>query len=147
MRDSLLLAIDQFGTGQAAIDFTIGLAAKSRADVTVFHVRELSRPLRVPPLETLENAQLLVDDAVLRIQLAGIAAQGHLCSAREEDVARRIVEQASLQKCDAIVLGSLRLRGLHRVGGRGVRERVLQHSSLPVIVTPAALGTTKRIPA
>ena len=87
MRDRLLLAIDQFEPGQAAVDFTIGLAAKSGANVTVFHVRELSKSLRVPPIETLADAHLLVDHTVLRMQVAGVATEGHLCSSRE-DVAK-----------------------------------------------------------
>jgi nucleotide-binding universal stress UspA family protein len=144
MRDRLLLAIDQFEAGQAAVDFTIGLAAKSGASVTVFHVRELNRSLRIPPLETVAAAQLLVDHVVLRMQLAGIATEGHLCSARDEDVARRIVDEASHRMCDAIVLGSLRLRGFHRVSGHGIRERVLQNSPLPVIVTPTTLRSGMR---
>ena len=144
MRDRLLLAIDQFEPGQAAVDFTIGLAGKSGASVTVFHVTEHNRSLRVPPLETLAEAQLLVDHTVLRMQVAGIAADGRLCSARDEDVARRIVDEASRRKCDAIVLGSLRLRGFHRVSGHGIRERVLQNSPLPVIVTPTTLHSGMR---
>jgi nucleotide-binding universal stress UspA family protein len=139
MRDKLLLAIDQFEAGQAAVDFTIGLAAKSGASVTIFHVRELNRSLRVPPIETAAEAQLLVDHAVERMQVAGIATEGQVCSARGEDVARRIVDEAGRQECHAIVLGSLRLRGLHRVSGHGIRDRVLQHSPLPVIVTPTTL--------
>jgi nucleotide-binding universal stress UspA family protein len=138
MRDRLLLAIDQFEPGQAAVDFTIGLAGRSGAHVTVCHVREMSKSLRVPPIETLADARLLVDHTVLRMQEAGIATEGHTCSSRE-DVAKVIVDESSHRKCDAIVLGSLRLRGFHRVGGHGVRERVLKYSPLPVIVTPTAL--------
>jgi nucleotide-binding universal stress UspA family protein len=144
MRDKVLLAIDQFEAGQAAVDFTIGLAAKSGASVTVFHVRELSRHLRIPPLESLTDAQWLVDQAVLRMQVAGIATEGHLISARDDDVARQIVDEASRRHCDAIVLGSLRLRGLHRVSGHGIRDRVLQNSPLPVIVTPTSLHNGMR---
>src|SRR5664280_1669611 len=50
-----------------------------------------------------------------------------------------IVEAALKRKCNAIVLGSLRLRGLQSMIGHGTRERVLKMSSLPVIVTPPAL--------
>jgi nucleotide-binding universal stress UspA family protein len=145
MRDSLFLAIDQFEPGQAAVDFAIGLAAKSGSDVRVFHVRELSRFLRVPPLETVGGAELLVADAVHRIRAAGVSAEGGVRSAREENVARCIVDGATEHHSEAIVLGSLRLRGLQRLSGHGVRERVLQLSSLPVIVTPTALQVRKRI--
>ncbi len=104
MRDRLLLAIDQFESGQAAVDFTIGLAARSRADVGVFHVRERSKFTRVLPLETVADAKLLVDEAVLRMQTAGVRAEGHVRSAWEENVASCIVEESTHPKCDAIVL-------------------------------------------
>lgn len=138
MRNKLLLAVDQFEPGQAAVDFTIALAASSKSDVQVLHVRELPTSLRVPPLESAREAHVLVEETVRRLQTAGIAAEGEVISDRENHVARRIVEVASKGRCDAIVLGSLRLRGLQSMTGHGTRERVLKMSPLPVIVTPAA---------
>jgi hypothetical protein len=35
----LLLAIDRFGSGQAAADFSIGLATATGAQIQVLHVR------------------------------------------------------------------------------------------------------------
>src|ERR1035438_3577345 len=95
MWDRLLLAIDQFDSGQAALDFTTGFAAASGADVRVFHARELSTCTRVPPLETAADARFIVDEAVFRLRLASIGAEGRACSAREEQVASRIVDEAS----------------------------------------------------
>ncbi len=145
MRNRLLLAIDQFEPGQAALDYTIGLAATSKSDVEVLHVRELPASLRVPPLETTAEAEVLVEETVRRLQTAGIAASGAVCSAREHQVARRIVDEASSRRCDAIVLGSLRRRGLRSMMGQGTRERVLRMSPLPVVVTPPALGVGDRL--
>ena len=144
MRSKLLLAIDQYEPGQAAVDFAIGLAAMSKSDVQVLHVRELPTSLRVPPLESVAEAQVLVEETVHRLHSAGIAAEGETCSEREPNVARRIVEEASSRMCSAIVLGSLRLRGLKSIMGHGTRERVLKLSSLPVIVTPPALGINEQ---
>lgn len=146
MWDRLLLAMDQFDSGQAALDFTTGLAASSGADVRVFHARELSKSTRVPPLETVTDAHYLVDEAVFRLRLASIGAEGRACSAREEQVASRIVDEASQWRCDAIVLGSRRLRGISRLSGWGVRERILRLSPLPVIVTPTPLLNRKHRP-
>ena len=146
MWDRLLLAIDQFDSGQAALDFTTGFAAASGADVRVFHARELSKCTRVPPLETAADARFIVDEAVFRLRLANIGAEGRACSAREEQVASRIVDEASHWRCDAIVLGSRRLRGISRLSGWGVRERILRLSPLPVIVTPQPLLIRKRRP-
>jgi nucleotide-binding universal stress UspA family protein len=144
MRSKLLLAVDQFAPGQAAVDYTIGLAAQSKADVQVLHVRELPTSLRVPPLESAAEAEILVEETVSRLQTAGIAADGEVVAEREHHVAQRIVEEASKSRCDAIILGSLRLRGIQSLMGHGTRERVLKLSPLPVIVTPAAFRTDGR---
>src|SRR5664280_1273500 len=130
MRERLLLAIDQFESGQVAVDFGIGLALRFEAFVKVFHVRELPKITRVPPLETSADAKVLVDEAVLRLRAAGVGADGRSRSARIEDVGVRIVEEASLWQCDAIVLGSVRRR-----------------SALPVMVAPAVLRCDTRWPA
>ena len=144
MGNKLLLAVDQFEPGQAAIDFTIGLAARSRSEVQVLHVRELSTSPRIPPLESVREARVLVEEAVRRLQTAGVAAEGEIITDRENHVARCIVDEATNQHCDAIVLGSLRLRGLQSIAGHGIRERVLKLSALPVIVTPTALRSDTR---
>jgi nucleotide-binding universal stress UspA family protein len=140
----LLLAIDRFDSGQAALDFTIGLARGSGADVRVLHARELSRFSRIPPVESVSDAQLLVDDAVLALRLADIGAEGRTCSAIEERVATRIVAEAARWECDALVLGSRRLRWVGRLSGRGIRERVVRLSPLPVIVAPTPLPGRRR---
>jgi nucleotide-binding universal stress UspA family protein len=140
----LLLAIDQSEAGEAAIDFTIGHAALSDAAVTVLHIRELSPMMRVPPLESATMARELVERSVAVLRDAGIPATGLVSSAREDAVARRIVEIAVEERCAGIVLGSFRLRGLHRLTGRGVRERVLRTSHLPVVVAPPALKCSRR---
>jgi|SRR5271155_1472541 len=142
MWKSLLVAIDQGQQGPAVVDFTTGLALGSHAEVRVFHVRECSRSLRIPPLETLADAQLLVDEAVFCLWSAGVVAEGRYSVAREDTVAARIVEEAARWRCDAIVLGSHRLRGFERITGGGVRERVIRASSLPVVVSPTVLGNS-----
>jgi nucleotide-binding universal stress UspA family protein len=144
MSNRLLLAIGQFEPSQTAVDFTIGFAALAGSEVRVLHIRELSTSLRIPPLETAEEACTLVDETVRRLQTAGVKAEGDACSDRETQVARRIVQEASKQRCNAIILGSLRLRGLESVMGRRTRERVLKLSPLPVIITPPALDTRRR---
>jgi nucleotide-binding universal stress UspA family protein len=140
MGSRLLLAIDQYAPGQAAVDFTVDLASMSNPDVYVFHVREVPSSLGVFPLESEAEAQVLVEETVRRLQSAGIAAEGEACSEHKSRVALLIVVEERLKrKCNAIVLGSLRLRGLQSMIGHGTRERVLKMSSLPVIVTPPAL--------
>ena len=138
MWDRLLCAIDQFESGQTALDFVAGVASANDASVCVLHIRELPKMARVLPLETPAESEELVGDAVLSLRMRGIAAEGRSYSVLEDHVARQIVKKALLWECQAFVLGSRRLHGISRLSGRGVRERILRLSSLPVLVAPAA---------
>jgi nucleotide-binding universal stress UspA family protein len=140
MWDRLLFAIDQYESGQTALEFTVGLAAATGTDVRVIHVRELSRLARVPPLESPDEADSLVEQAVFSLRLAGVGAEGRACSLPEDQIARRIVEESLYWLCDAVVLGTRRLRGVGRLSGRGVRDRILRLSPLPVIAAPTPLS-------
>jgi nucleotide-binding universal stress UspA family protein len=140
MWNRLVLALDQFDSGKVALNFTIGLASESQARVRVIHIRQLSRSVRVPPLETLVDAPSLVEQAVLNLRMAGLSAEGEVCSTRDLHVANRIVEAPTDWNCEAIVLGSRRYRGIGRLCGGGVRGRILRLSSLPLVVAPVPLG-------
>ena len=140
MWDSLLFAIDRYESGQTALRFTAGLASATGSEVRVLHIRELSKWARVPPLETPYEAEWLVNEAVSSLQQAGVPAQGRWCSFPADLVARRIADESTYWLCDAIVLGTRRLRGLSRLSGRGVRAQVIRNSVVPVIAAPTPLG-------
>jgi nucleotide-binding universal stress UspA family protein len=145
MWDRLLFAIDQFESGQTALGFVADVAAANESSVRVLHIRELSKMARVIPLETPAEAEYFVRETVDFLQLRGVAAEGRSVSVLEDHVARRIVAEASMWECQAIVLGSRRLHGIARLSGRGVRERILRQSSLPVLIapTPALNGISR----
>ena len=138
MWDRLLCAIDQFESGQKALAFAADVASANQASVRVLHIRELSKMARVLPLETPSEAEDLVREAVRALGSSEVAAEGRSCSALEDRVAKRIVDEALRWECQAVVLGSRRLHGIGRLSGRGVREKVLRSSFLPVLVAPAA---------
>ena len=140
----VLLALDQFESGQAALDFAVGMSRSSGTEVRVFHVRELSRFTRVPPVETVKDAVFLVEQAVSTLRQADIRAEGCTVSTIEEFIPTRIVDEAVRWQCDAVILGSRRLRGLKRMTGRGVRDRVMRLSPLPVVVAPTPLPARTR---
>ena len=83
MWDRLLFAMDQYESGQTALEFTAGLATATGTDVRVIHVRELSGLARVPPLETPDEAHSLVEQALFALRLAGVGAEGRACSLPE----------------------------------------------------------------
>jgi nucleotide-binding universal stress UspA family protein len=136
--ERLLCAIDQFESGQTALAFVAGVASANQSSVRVLHMREVPRMARALPLETPIEAEELMRDAVLTLQGLGIEAAGRSCSVQQEHVPKQIVQEALLWECQAIVLGSRRLRGIGRLSSGGVRERILRHSFLPVLVAPAA---------
>ena len=119
----LLLAIDRFDSGQVALVFAAELATAAGAEVTVLHVRERAVHPLVPPLESPTDAQALIDEAVFCLRQAGIAAEGRMRSLRADHVARSIVYESKESRCDAIVLGSRRLRGIERASGRAQPSR------------------------
>ena len=146
MWDRLLLAMDQSESDQSALALAIGLAAPSRTSVVVLHVRERSPYLRIPPLESMDQARDLVDGAVGALLADGIDACGIVLSAGQHHVARLIATEAAAWSCDAIVLGTTRHRGLGRLNGTGIRERIVRRSPLPVLLAPPALRLRPRLP-
>jgi nucleotide-binding universal stress UspA family protein len=145
MWDRLLLAIDQSDAGQAALSLAVGQGGQSRAGIVVFHVRERSPYLRVPPLETMAEARALADDAVSTLVSSGIDARAVVRSAGQHEVAELIAAAATTWACDAVILGSTRLTGLRRINGSGVRERLVRRTPLPVLVAPPALRCRTRL--
>jgi nucleotide-binding universal stress UspA family protein len=97
--------------------FAAELASAVGAEVTVLHVRERAVHPRVPSIESPTDAQSLIDEAVFCLRQAGIAAAGRLRSARVDQVARCIVCESGESWCDAVVLGSRRLRRIERASG------------------------------
>jgi nucleotide-binding universal stress UspA family protein len=71
---------------------------------------------------------------------------GIVASVEPHHVARQIVDEAKACRCDAIIVGSTRLRGIRRIAGSGVRDRILRTSALPVLVAPPPIGGRHRIP-
>jgi nucleotide-binding universal stress UspA family protein len=141
MWSSLLFALDQFESGQRALEFASDLAAANGCSVRVLHIREFSHMGRLPPIETQADAAELVADAVFRLRMRGVGAGGRSRASLRDRVAERIVEEAMFHECDAIVLGSRRLHGYARLSAQGVRERVLRFSELPLLIAPT--GTVK----
>ena len=57
MQDRLLCAIDEFESGQSALDFVAGAASVNDTSVRVLHLREVPRMTRALPLETPDEAE------------------------------------------------------------------------------------------
>ncbi len=139
MFEKLLLALDQFDHGHTALDFTEALARRTGADVSVLHVWEFPVRGRALPLVSRAEAEVMVDEAVFCLRMGGVGADGRVLAAPSHRLARCIVGEAANAGCDAIVLGSRRLRGFDRLSGHGVREQITRLTVLPVVTAPTAV--------
>jgi len=139
MPDRLMLALDEFESGQWALDFTAGIARQLGADVWVLHLRQAGHSARVVSIESPTDARDLVIDALAALSAVGVKAGGRALTVPREHFARAISREAAAQECDCVVLGSRRLRGLSRLASRRVRDQVARATGLPLLVAPAPL--------
>ncbi len=138
MRRRILLALDNSAAGQVALSFTISLADEGTA-VRVVHVNELQAGGRGVAVESRQEAARLVDDAIGDLLSSGVEATSLSRVALSSAIADQIVAEAARWSADTIVLGSHRRRGLSRLLGQGVRDRVIRLTHLPVLTAPAPL--------
>ncbi len=134
-----LLAIDGTAAGELGVSFATALARQHDASVHVFHVNEFIFGGRGVTMETQAEATRLVDSAVDQLRAAGVEASGECALANCFTLAPRIADAATESAGDAILLGSHRHRRLTRLFGRGVRERVIRTTPLPVLTAPSPL--------
>lgn len=142
MLNRILLALDSSDSGQVALSFAMALAGPGAA-VRVVHVNEFQLGGRGLTVETADEATALVADAVTELHRAGIQASGLAAVSTCFGVADHLVAEAGRWSADVIVLGSCRRQGMRRMFSRGVRERVLRLSYLPVLTAPAPLKMGK----
>ena len=136
MHGRVLAAIDQREIRHSVIESASRLARQSIAAVAVFHGIEFVGRGCAAPLETRQEGQLVVEEAVFDLRMAGVGATGSVRPCFNRDVGRMILEEAERWRADLIVVGGRRGRGPGRVLGRGTRERVLRRSPIPVVVAP-----------
>jgi nucleotide-binding universal stress UspA family protein len=139
----ILVAIDASTYSQQALPTAIEVAKKFDSDVLVMHVSEHDRGRAVVySLETPADAARLVGEAVKVIRDAGIIVKGELRDMAAGHVAKAIIETATANDIDLIVMGS---RGLSDVQGLllgSVTHKVMQMSNISVLVgrEPAIKG-------
>jgi nucleotide-binding universal stress UspA family protein len=131
----IMVAIDGSPYSQQALPTVIEVARKFQSDVLVLHVCEHDRGRAVVySNESPAQATQLVGNAVRLISMAGITAEGRLNDVAAGHVAKSIVETASINNVDLIVMGS---RGLSDVQGMllgSVTHQVIKMANIPVLV-------------
>jgi nucleotide-binding universal stress UspA family protein len=139
MFERFLLAIDETSAGDVGVSFACALARQHEASVHVVHGNLYLVGGRGVTVETREEATRLLDAAVAQLEAAGVATTGEVFHASVFSVAPRIADAAEGFGADAILLGSHRHRRMTRIFGRGIRERVIRATALPVLTAPSPL--------
>jgi nucleotide-binding universal stress UspA family protein len=135
MFERILLAIDGSAASARAIPVTTEIAGRFQARVTVLHVME-HEPLSLTDveLETQEEANRLVDDAVRGMKEAGVSADAELRRAAISLTPLEILRTASDDGADLIVVGCRGLTDWQGLLLGSVAHKVIHHASCPVLV-------------
>lgn len=139
MFERFLLAIDETSAADVGVSFASALARQHGASVHVVHANLYLVGGRGVTIETRDESTRLLDSAVDQLKAAGVDATGEEFLASVFNVAPRIADAADRFGADAILLGSHRHRRMTRILGRGIRERVIRETALPVLTAPSPL--------
>jgi nucleotide-binding universal stress UspA family protein len=146
MFSRILVAIDEPGQRDVALDLVRQVATEGLSEVRVLHLRE--RELSGYAWHARENkdhASFVAESAIFDLRMEGFSAGGGVRHAIVDRVAEGILAEARAFGADLIVLGKPR-RGELRTRLLGsVTIRVLRRSACPVIV--AARRAEDRPPA
>ncbi|HLN07322.1 MAG TPA: universal stress protein [Acidimicrobiales bacterium] len=136
MYEKLLVAIDHSDVTARVTAVAKELAALSKAEVWVLHLREreILSGLGVVPAESQPEAHDPVDYAVSELVAAGINAHGEVRETLFGHAAREIVEDAEAHGVDAIVMGSRGRGEVESLMLGSVAHKVLHLSKRPVLV-------------
>jgi nucleotide-binding universal stress UspA family protein len=132
----ILVAIDQFDDSGALVAAAGELSRGGHTAVRVVHCLEFIGPGCAAPVLSTAEAELLVECAVFQLRSDGIPSDGLVRRADNGSVHRLIAGTAAEWGADLVLLGSNQRRGLGRLRGHGVRERLIRLSPVPVLVAP-----------
>jgi len=135
----ILVAVDGSDYSRRAIPAAIEVAKKFGSEVFVVHVHEhdLGRAAAYP-VESDDQADEIVAEAIATIRGAGVSAEGEVRVAFMGKVADEIVEAAANRGANLIVMGS---RGLSDVAGLllgSVTHKVLHLAHVAVLIDRTA---------
>jgi len=142
MYKRILFPTDGSDITRKALQSAIGLARLTGAELQVLSVKEpfpysaISEMQPVPPQEFYDAQERVaagrVKEALAAALAAGIKAQGETVEALHAWEA--ILDQAKLRDCDLVVMASHGRRGFSALLLGSETQKVLTHSTLPVLV-------------
>jgi nucleotide-binding universal stress UspA family protein len=136
MYEKLLVAVDHSKVTERVLGAVRDLAALSRGEVWVLHLREREVLPRagLVPAESVDDAQAEVDAMVEALAKAGIKAHGEVRNTLYGYAAREIVEDAKSLDVGVIIMGS---RGRGDMAGLvlgSTAHKVIHLADRPVLV-------------
>lgn len=135
MFSRILVAIDEPGQRDVALDLVRQVATEGLSEVRVLHLRE--RELSGPAWYSRENkdqASFVAESVIFGLRMEGFAAGGGVRHAIVDRVAEAILDEARAFDADLIVLGKPRRGELRTRLFGSVSVRVIRRSACPVIV-------------
>lgn len=142
MYQRILVPTDGSENTQKAVQTAVGLARLTGAKLDTLSVKEpfpysaISEMQPVPPQEFYDAqeriAAMRVKEVVDAAAAAGMACQGATVEALHPWEA--IIDHAKTQGCDLIVMASHGRRGLHAILLGSETQRVLIHTTIPVLI-------------
>jgi nucleotide-binding universal stress UspA family protein len=138
----VLIATDGSDVTQKAVQSAIGLARATGGALFAISVKEpfpysaISEMQPVPPQEFFDAQERIASERVQAViaaaKAAGLTCQGHTVEALHAWEA--ILDHAKAQNCDLVVMASHGRRGLSALLLGSETQKVLTHSTIPVLV-------------
>jgi len=143
----LLVPLDDSPTAQRGLAEALALARELRSTLVLLHVVELVPVM--PEVATAEaweairegmkaSGQRVLEEAAKQARAAGVACETVLNDLDARRPADAIVDQAAVQRCDLIVMGTHGRRGFGRALLGSDAELVLRQSNVPVLLVRGA---------
>jgi nucleotide-binding universal stress UspA family protein len=131
----ILLAVDGSQHSAKAVPVAADLAKKSNSEVVVVHVREHAAARGGNwELEPAADADALVERVKSELAAAGVTVNGRVDRALAGRAAQAILDVASNEGADLIVMGTRGLSDLKGLLLGSVTHKVIQLSDCPVLV-------------
>ncbi len=138
----IVISTDGSDISQKAAQSAIGLARTSGAELFAISVKEpfpysaISEMQPVPPQEFFDAQERIASERVKAVvsaaSTAGVTCHAHTVEALHPWEA--ILDHAKTQNCDLVVMASHGRRGLSAMLLGSETQKVLTHSSIPVLV-------------
>jgi nucleotide-binding universal stress UspA family protein len=142
MYKRILISTDGSEISQKAVQSAVELAKASGADLFAISVKEpfpysaISEMQPVPPQEFFDAQERIASERVKAVvsaaSAAGVGCHAHTVEAMHPWEA--ILDHAKTQNCDLVVMASHGRRGLSALLLGSETQKVLTHSTIPVLV-------------